>query len=155
MLLAAQKMAPHSTNGAVEVAAAFVRWTFRHPTATVEEADQVAPEIIASDASASFKDLGTAVAQNQNPSGGAVADGTDFYISTTPGVYYVDSDGDDTVTVSIGAGYVIGGAVNPQLRSTSTFTLVWQRGAWRIKSGSLSHTTEELFKIGTPFTEGC
>jgi len=155
MLLAAQKAAPHTTNGAVEVAAAFVRWTFRHPTATVDDANQVAGEIIASDASAQFKDLGTAVSRNQNPSGGAVADGTDFYVTTTPGVYYVDSAATDTVTVSVGAGYVIGGAVNPQLRTSSTFTLEWQRGAWRVQGGSLAHTTEDLFKTGTPFTQGC
>jgi hypothetical protein len=155
MLLAAQKAAPHTTNGAVEVATAFVRWTFRHPTATVDEANQVAGDIIASDASDTFKDLGAAVSRNQNPSGGAVADGTDFYVSTTPGVYYVDSAAADKVTVSIGTGYVIGGAVNPQLRTSSTFTLEWERGAWRVQGGSLAHTTEELFKIGTPFTQGC
>jgi hypothetical protein len=155
MLLAAQKAAPHTTNGAVDFAAAIARWTLRHPTPTVDEANQAADEIIASDADPAFKDLGTAVAQNQNPSGGAVADGTDFYVSTTPGVFYVDSAGADKVTVSIGAGYVIGGAVNPQLRTSSTYDLVWERGAWRIQSGSLAHTTEELFKIGTPFSQGC
>lgn len=155
MLLAAQKAAPHTTTGAVEVAAALVRWTFRHPTPTVDDANEIAPDIIASNAAPDFKDLGSAVAKNQNPSGGAVADGTDFYVSTAPGVYYIDNDASDKVTVSIGAGYVIGGAVNPQLRTSSTFALEWQRGAWRVQSGSLAHTTEELFKIGTSFTGGC
>lgn len=155
MLLSAQKAAPHTTNGAADFAAATARWILRHPTATVDEANQVAGDIIASDASPQFKDLGTAVSQNQNPSGGAVADGTDFYVTTTPGVYYVDSASGDKVTVSIGTGYVINGAVNPQLRTSSTYVLEWQRGAWRIQSASIAHTTEDLFKIGTPFTEGC
>jgi hypothetical protein len=155
MLLAAQKTAPHTTNGAVDFAAATVRWTLRHPSATVDEANQVAGDIIASDASPQFKDLGTAVSQNQNPFGGAVADGTNFYVTTTPGVYYVDSASRDKVTASIGTGYVINGAVNPQLRTSSTYVLEWQRGAWRIQSAKIAHTTEDLFKIGTPFTEGC
>ena len=155
MLLAAQKAAPHTTNGAVDFAAAVVRWTLRHPTATVAEANQIAPLIIASDASSTFKDLGAAVQQNQNPSGGAVADGTDFYVSTAPGVWYVDKSSTNEVTVSIGAGYVIAGALNPQLRTTTTYDLQWEGGGWHVRSGSLAHTTEELFKIGTPFNGGC
>lgn len=155
MLLAAQKAAPHTANGAVDFAAAVVRWTLRHPTASVDDANAVAPKIIASDAADTFKDLGAAVAANPNPSGGAVADGTDFYVSTAPGVWYVDKQSADAVTVSVGAGYVIGGAVSPQLRTSTTYLLEWQAGAWRVKSGSLAHTTEELFKIGTPFSGGC
>lgn len=155
MMLAAQKEAPHSTTGAVEFAAAFVRWTFRYPTPTVDQANEVAPKVIATDATAGFKDLGAAVAANQNPSGGAVADGTDFYVSTAPGVWYLDKQSSNQVTISVGAGYVIAGALSPQLRSSSTFELEWQSGGWRVKDGSLVHTTEELFRIGTPFSGGC
>lgn len=155
MLTSAQQEASHTTTGAVEVAAAFVRWTFRHPTPTADEANQASASIIASTASDSFKNLAASAAANPNPSGGAVADGTDFYVSTAPGVWYLDRPGKDEVTVSVGAGYVVNGTLNPSLRSSSTFTLVWERGAWRIQSGSLDHTTEELFRIGTPFSGGC
>ena len=41
MLLVAQKAAPHTTNGAVEVAAALVRWTFRSPSFSTDEASEV------------------------------------------------------------------------------------------------------------------
>lgn len=155
MLLAAQKAAEHSVVGATEFAAAVARWTLRHPTPTVDEANTAAGVIISSTATPEFKDLGSAVETNQNPSGGAVADGIDFYVSTTPGVWYVDTSSADKVTVSIGTGYVIDGAVSPQLRSSTTYTLVWEAGVWRLQSAALKHTTEELFRIGTPFNEGC
>lgn len=154
MLLAAQKAAPHTTNGAVELATAMVRWSFRYPGTSVGDAQTVSDAIISSTASAKFKDLAGTAAQNPNTSGGAVPDGTPFYLSTSNGVWHVESNSTDAVAVSIGAVYVVNGAVSPQLRSSTTFSLVWERGAWRIKSGSIDRTTEDLFRIGEAFTGG-
>jgi hypothetical protein len=155
MLLAAQKAAPHTTTGAIEVAAAMVRWSFRYPSPSTAEDNQISAAIISDSATAAFRDLAGASQKNPNLSGGAVADGTPFYLSTAPGVWYLESHSKDAATVSIGAGYVVDGALSPQLRSSTTFSLVWERGAWRIKSGSITRTTEDLFQIGTPFTGGC
>ena len=151
MLLAAQKAAPHTANGAVEVAAALVRWTFRSPSFSTDEASEVSQKVISSSASDEFKNL----QPTSNNSGGVVADGTPFYLSTAQGVFYLESASADTVTVSIGAAYVIKGAVSPQLRSSTTVAMVWEDGAWKAKSGSITRTTEELFRIGTAFTGGC
>ena len=155
MLLAAQKAAPHTANGAVEVAAAMARWTFRYPSPSTDEANQVSSSIISSQATSEFRDLAAAIQNNPNPSGGAVPDGTTFYLSLAPGVFYIESTAADAVTVSLGGGYVVNGALSPQLRSSTTFALVWEDGGWRIKSGSITRTTEELFRIGTSFTGGC
>lgn len=155
MLLAAQKAAPHTTSGAVELATAMVRWSFRYPGTSIEDAQTISDAIISSTASASFKDLAGTAAQNPNTSGGAVPDGTPFYLSTANGVWHVESSSADAVAVSIGAVYVVNGAVSPQLRSSTTFSLVWERGAWRVKSGSIDRTTEDLFRIGEAFTGGC
>ena len=151
MLLAAQKAAPHTANGAVEVAAALVRWTFRSPSFSTDEASEVSQKVISSSASDEFKNL----QPTSNNSGGVVADGTPFYLSTAQGVFYLESASADAVTVSIGAAYVIKGAVSPQLRSSTTVAMVWEDGAWKAKSGSITRTTEELFRIGTAFTGGC
>lgn len=155
MLLAAQKAAPHTTTGAIEVAAAMVRWSFRYPSPSIAEDEQISAAIISKSASPEFRDLAGASQKNPNLSGGAVADRTPFYLSTSPGVWYLESHSKNSATVSIAAGYVVDGALSPQLRSSTTFTLLWQDGAWRIKSGSITRTTEDLFQIGTPFTGGC
>jgi hypothetical protein len=155
MLLATQKDAPHTTTGAIEVAAAMVRWSFRYPSPSIAEDNEISAAIISKSATPAFRDLARASQSNPNLSGGAVADGTPFYLSTIPGVWYLESNSKNAVTVSIGAGYVVNGALSPQLRSSTTFSLVWENGAWRIKSGSITRTTEELFRVGTPFTGGC
>ncbi|MCS5498215.1 hypothetical protein NY547_13275 [Cnuibacter physcomitrellae] len=155
MLLTAQDQAPHTTNGAVEVAAAMVRWTFRYPGPGSDEATQVAKSLIASTATPEFSDLAAAAAANPNPSRGVVPNGTPFYLSTVPGVWHVESAEPDRVEVSVGSAYVINGELSPQLRSASTFVLVWQDGAWKLESGSLSRTTQDLYAIGTTFTGGC
>lgn len=155
MLLAAQKAAPHTTNGAIEVAAALVRWTFRYPTFSADEANEVSEQVISKSATSEFRDLAGASQKNPNNSGGVVPDSTPFYLSTGPGVWHLESGSADVVTVSIGAGYVVNGALSPQLRSSTTVEMVWEDGAWRAKSGSITRTTEELFRIGTSFTGGC
>ncbi|WP_440711660.1 hypothetical protein [Herbiconiux sp. YIM B11900] len=155
MLLAAQAAAPHTTNGAVEVAAAMVRWTFRDPAVTADEAAQVEGVLFASTATPQFRDLTSALPKGQNNSSGVVPNGTPFYLSTVPGVWHVESAEPDRVEVSVGAAYVIDGELSPQLRSSSTLTLVWEDDAWKLESGSLSRTTQDLYAIGTTFTGGC
>ncbi|MEO6116347.1 MAG: hypothetical protein ABIP33_08190 [Pseudolysinimonas sp.] len=155
MLLAAQKDAPHTESGAVDLASAMVRWSFRYPGTSVPDAQTISDAIISPEASASFRDLAGTAAQDTNTSGGAVPDGTPFYLTTANGVWHIESSTVNAVSVSVGAIYVINGAVSPQLKSSTTFSLVWESGAWRIKSGSIDRTTEELFSIGNAFTGGC
>jgi len=155
MLLAAQAAAPHTTNGAVELAAAMVRFTFRDPAVTAAEAAQVEPILFASSATPQFRDLTGALPEGQNNSSGVVPNGTPFYLSTVPGVWHVESAEPDRVEVSVGAGYVVDGELSAQLRSSSTLSLVWEDSAWKLESGSISRTTQDLYAIGTTFTGGC
>ncbi|MEB0004278.1 hypothetical protein QN357_15220 [Cryobacterium sp. RTC2.1] len=155
MVLAAQKTAQHTTVGGVEVAAAMVRWAYRSPAPQAVEASQLSDQIMATTASPSFKDLEGSTKANPNSSGGVVADGVPFYLSTISGVWYVESASADKVTASIGSAFVVDGALSPNLRSVSTFTLVWSDNGWRIESGEFKRTTQEVFAIGTPFSGGC
>jgi hypothetical protein len=155
MLLAAQQQAQHTSNGAVELTASFVRWLYQFPQPTGEEADQVSAALFASTAAPGFTDLRAGFAAVPNSSNGVVADGVPFYRSTVPGVWHVESVEADRVTVSVGTAYVIDGALSTTFRSVSTFTLVWEDDAWKVEGGDIQRTTEEMFQIGTPFTGGC
>jgi hypothetical protein len=155
MVSAAQALAGHSSNGAVEFATAFVRWTFQFPAPSVDDARFLSEQVISDTAPPGFRDLAGSMKATPNSSAGAVKDGTSFYLSTVPGVWYLESAASDEVTVSIGSAYVVDGALSPSLRAVSTFTLSWSAGGWHIQSGEKKRTTEEAFSIGTSFTGGC
>lgn len=155
MLLAAQSDAPHTSNGAVEMTAAIVRWMYRAPVPASNEIASVEGELFSNQANPQFRDLTSAYETSPNPSGGIVEEGRAFYISTIPGVWHLESYTDDTATVSVGGGYVIDGELSPQLRSSTTFELAWERGAWRLVKGESPRPTQELFSLGTTFTGGC
>lgn len=152
MVLAAQAAAPHTSNGAVEFATAFVRWIQRFPYPSSEEAQQL-QSVLADD---SFTDdLAAYLAGGPDLSGGIVEPGTDYYMNTVPGVWNLESVADDDITVSIGSGYVIGGELSSTLRSSITITTHWDGSAWTIADADGTRTPAELYEIGTPFTEGC
>lgn len=152
MLRIAQQSAAHTSNGAVEFTTAFVRWLYRYPVPMQTEASAVQQFAIAQGSSI---DLAASVAKNTNPSGGAVDDGTPFHLSTTTGVWNLESYADDTATVSVAAAFVVSGVMSPTISSASTFTVKWQNGVWRVFSGEYKRTPAQLYSIGTKFTGGC
>lgn len=152
MVLAAQEDAPHTSNGAVEFATAFVRWIQRFPYPTSYEAQQLQP-VLAED---SFTDdLARYISGGPDLSGGIVEAGTEYYMNTVPGVWHLESVADDDVTVSVGSGFVIDGELSSTLRSSITITTHWEGSGWTIADADGTRTPEELYQIGTPFTEGC
>lgn len=152
MVLAAQKAAPHTSNGAVEFAAAFVRWMGQFPVPTQEEAGTIQSAVVAPD---SEYDLPAFLAKNPNVSGSLVPDETPFYVSTVPGVWNLESYSDDSARVSIGTGIVINGELHPTFRLSSTYTLEWGNAGWMVLEANQPRPTEELFPLGSGFTEGC
>ncbi len=152
MLRAAQKAAPHTSNGAVEFTTAFVRWLYRYPVPSQAEATEAQQFAIAQGSSIA---LPASVAKNTNPSGGAVDDGTPFHLSTVTGVWNLESYSDPTATVSVAGAFVVSGVMSPTMSSASTFTVKWQDGAWRVFSGEYKRTPAQLYSIGTKFTGGC
>jgi hypothetical protein len=153
MLLTAQKAAPRTTNGAIEMAAAFTRWIQRYPYPTAADAYEVEKSVLTKK---SFTDdLPSYLAAEPDLSGGIVAKGTNYYMSTIPGVWHLESGAADQVVASIGTGYVIEGTLSTTLRSSITVTLDWQDGGWKVADASGTRTTQNLYAIGTPFTGGC
>jgi hypothetical protein len=153
MVLGAEKLAPHTTNGAVEVATAFVRWLNQYPYPAANTYSVIERNGLAK--SAPTQDLTSFFASDPNLSGGFVPDDTAYYASTVPGVYHVESVTTDSVSASIGTGFVVNGALSPTLRGSITVTVHWERGSWKFVSSKGMRTTENLYSIGTPFTAGC
>ena len=153
MVLAAQAAAPHTSNGAIEVATAFVRWLNQYPYPTADDIVAIEKSGIASNAPT--KDIAGFFAGNPNLSGGLVPDGTDYYLSTLPGVYYLEAAANDDVTASIGTALVIDGELSSTLKGSITVTMRWETDGWKFVSSEGTRSTEELYSIGRPFTGGC
>lgn len=154
MLLSAQASAPHTTTGAIEVAAAMVRWIHRSPLPSAEEANLVQASVLTNDR-AFVADLPTYLAGNPDFRYGLFEDDQDFYMSTINGVWILDSASPDAVTVTVGTNYVIDGALSPRYVASLTMDIEWEDGRWRVGDAYGKRTTETLFAAGTHFTEGC
>jgi hypothetical protein len=153
MVLKAQSKAPDTSNGAVEVAAAFTRWIQRYPYPSASDATTIQKSVLASN---SFTDnLVDYLAGKPDLSGGIVPAGETYYMSTVPGVWNVESASSKRVVVTVGTAFVVNGAVSSSLRSSITVTENWQTGGWHVANVAGKRTTEELFSIGHPFTGGC
>jgi hypothetical protein len=152
MVLAAQAGAPHTSNGAVEFATSYVRWLTRYPVPSQEEAEEVEAAAVVDSAS---YDLVGSLAAEPNLSGSLVPNGEEFYVSTVPGVWNLESYADDTAEISVGVGVVINGELHPQFRISTMLTLSWENEGWHVAQANQPRTTEELFSIGTGYTGGC
>lgn len=155
MLLNAQAAAPHSSFGAVEVAAAFLRWAYRYPYPTDAQADQVASRLVSSRASSSFRDIAASFRSAKDITGGQVARGTSFYLSTATGSWVVQGgQSASRVTVDLTAAYVVDGQLSSTKSAAVSATVVWESGGWRLLSEQ-APDTGLLSAGGTQFTAGC
>lgn len=153
MVLRAQSTAPHTSNGAVEVASAFTRWIQRYPYPSAIDAATIQKKVLARK---SFTDdLVNYLASKPDLSGGIVPAGQTYYMSTVPGVWNLESASSNKAVVTIGTAFVVNGAVSSSLRSSITVTEDWQSGSWHIANVAGTRSTEQLFSIGHAFTGGC
>ena len=121
MVLAAQKAAPHTSNGAVEFAAALVRWSRRYPVPTQEEARAVqaapsSPQVRLTTSLRRSKATPTCRRRSCRTA-------KPFYVSTVPGVWNLESYSDDTARVSIGTRARDQRRVAPTFRLSTMYTL--------------------------------
>lgn len=153
MLTQTVEAAAHTSNGAVEVAASFVRWLQRFPYPADDEVIAVNDGVLATQ---SFTDdLASYLSARPDLSGGIVAEGTTYWMSTVPGVWHIESSSGDEVVVTIGTAFVVDGGLSPTLRSSITVTVRWEDDGWRVANADGTRTTEDLYAIGRPFAEGC
>ncbi len=156
MFLSAQKEAPHTTYGAVEVATAFYRFIWQTPFPQPGELASVSDSIISSSAaSSSFKDLAGSYASVPDITGGVVPRGSQFHLSTTNWLWAFSPDStSDNVVVHIATGYVIDGALSPTKVAGIGFQMTWSDGAWHVVAGALLDQTL-ITSGGVRFTGGC
>ena len=155
MLLTAQKSAPHTTYGAVEVATAFYRWSYRYPVPTPADIRAVGAVFVPKQASKSEASLQSDYARNPNPSGDVVKDGAPFYLSTATGQWTAQSGGTASEQlISVQAAFVVDGAVSATESTTEAFTMRWVDGAWRVV-GVAKSDPAKVAAGGTAFTAGC
>lgn len=152
-VLEAQRLAPHTTNGAVEFAATQMRAVQQWPVISVEDATALRDSIFASTAAPEFADLPTAVAGNPNT--GSYGDGVQWHLSTAPGAWYVEDETPDRVKISVVAGAVIAGQLSPSQYVVTTGVYVWENGAWKMETGSKEYQPSQVLDNGIPFTGGC
>ena len=152
MVLAAQEAAARTRNGAVEFATSYVRWLTRYPVPSAAEAEAIQTAAVVD---GGIYDLIGSLKAEPNLSGALVPNGEEFYVSTVPGVWNLESYAGDTAEVSVGVGVVINGELHPQFRISTMLTLAWEGDAWRVDHANQARTTEELFSIGTGYTGGC
>ncbi len=153
MVLAARSAAPQTSNGAIEVGTAFVRWLNQFPYPSPEDIAKVQSNALS--ASSPTADIAAFFATKPNLSGGLVDDESPYFLSTVPGVYYLESAAPDEVTASIGTGLVVDGALSPTLKGSITVTMKWEDAGWKFVSSTGTRTTQDLYSIGRPFTAGC
>lgn len=153
MVLAAGASAPHTSNGAIEVSTAFVRWLNRYPYPPAVDITVIQKDALST--RAPTKDIVAFFDTKPNLSGGLVADGTPYNLSTVPGVFHLESATANEVTTSIGTALVVDGALSPTLKGSITVTVAWEDGGWKFVSSEGTRTTQELYTIGRPFSSGC
>ncbi|MEO8093663.1 MAG: hypothetical protein ABI632_01895 [Pseudolysinimonas sp.] len=151
MLLDTQKKAPHSTTGAVEFAAALLRWLHQYPNPSTEDAAIAQREVMAS---TSDYDLVEALKDNPNTSNALVPNDTDYHLTTGINNYLVESYSDSAASITLNGTVFVNGAINPQLVIATTYALVWEKDAWRVDSSSRPEPGR-LAAVGKPFTGGC
>lgn len=154
MVLATQDAAPHTSNGAVEVAAAVTRWTQRGPLPTTDEAERFVLDVVAADAPAGFQNLAETVKGAPNYPTGVQA-GQTFSVSMLEAMWHLEEVSEDRAVVSLGGRYVIDGALSPDHYWWTTWTMVWEDEVWKLVAGSTSRPWNELQPVGRTFTGDC
>lgn len=155
MLLDAQEDAPHTSFGAVDMAAAFMRWAYRRPYPTDRDIRVIGAEIVSPDASPGFRDIGSSYQNATDITRGVVPGETPFSLSLANGAWLVRQESTvDRVTVDLTANYVIDGVLSPTKTAAISATFVWQQGSWRLLSEQ-PPDVDALSAGGTQFVAGC
>lgn len=153
-LVAAQKAAPHTTLGAVELAASFDRWATQFPWPSAKDAKAASSAFAATTVSPLVSDLPAYFSSRPtqpNPNNTGETAG----VSYATGRYFIDSATPSKAIVVLGSKVVKNGEVSATKARSVTFSLVWESGAWKVADMTYTMDVQELFDQGTPFAGGC
>ena len=148
-LLLAQQEAPHTTEGATDLAGQILKWINQFPRPSSVQVEQALESLGASSADESVTTLAAQLSELRT-------DVPSFSTSLDEGGYAVLEEQSDLVRVS-----VYGAAEryenDPEAgAAAATYTLIWEDDMWRILSSSAgAQSYEQMAATGTPFTGGC
>ena len=148
-LLKAQKEAPHSEAGAVGLAAAVLRWIAQYPRPSAGDGATVSTAILARGATGTVANLAANMAAAK-PLPGVTSGSLNF----ADGRYVVEEATPDMVRVTVGGAEVRNGKPTNQ-KISSTITLVWEDGAWKVRSDGNDRELDDLLATGSAFSGGC
>ena len=148
-LLQAQRDTEHNEAGAVGFAAAVLRWIAQYPRPSVEDGETVASSILAKGATGTIATLPANLAAAKSLPG--VNSGA---VHFAEGRYVVEESTPDMVRVTVGGTEVRNGRATDQ-KIASTLTVVWEGGAWKVRSDGTERTLDDLFASGAAFSGGC
>jgi hypothetical protein len=148
-LLQAQKDAPHSQAGAVGFGAAFLRWTAQYPRPSAKDGTTVAQSILAKGATGTIANLAANSAAPKSYPGVTSAS-----LNLADGRYVIEESTPDMVRVTVGGAEIINGKSTDR-KFGSTLTVVWESGAWKVRSDGTERSLDELFANGSAFAGGC
>lgn len=155
MVLSAQQSAPRTSFGAVEVAAAFFRWTYQSPHPTRTDVRAASAIFLPDSAVSAQRDLMSEYERHPDPSNGVVENGRNFHLTTVGARWVVQAGVNDTrQRVSILAPFVIDGEVSATKTAAEAFELQWTDGAWRVV-GLAEVDSSKVAVGGTAFSAGC
>lgn len=150
MLLTTLDRAPHTANGAVEVAASFTRFTSQYP---YPDAAQIEAAEVAFDSSEGVT-LAEFYAGEPDLWGDTAPEGTPMYYSTANGEYFVESYDGETARVATVMRIVVDGTVVMPVAAGGS-ELRWNGEHWVVVSGYTPAPPAELQSMAAPFTGGC
>lgn len=158
MLLSTQAEAPHTSYGAVEMAASYMRWANRYPMPDAAQIATVEDNVVSPDANPAVADLAAAAKdaeakKTMRPDGHPF--GTEFFTSTRNGQWLVDpTSTEDRVTVHLSLGVVVDGAMSEDAYGIGSPVFQWDGQAWGLVD-MVPTDTAALEAGGTSFTGGC
>lgn len=150
MLLTTLDRAPHTANGAVEVAASWRRFVSQYPYPSAED-------IAAAERAAESPDGETVsdfYAAEPDVWGDTAPEGTPMYYSSANGEYFVESYDGDTARIALVLHIVVDGAVVMPVAASGT-TLAWNGEHWVVTGAYVPDPPAELQQRSAPFSGGC
>lgn len=153
-LIEAQKVAPHTTIGAIELAASFDRWAAQFPWPSNADAKLASNTFASESGSPLISDLPAYFSSRQTQPN-ASNSGETAGVSYAAGRYFIDSATPTKVVTVLGSKVVDNGTVSATKARSVTLAMVWESGEWKVADMSYTMDPQALFDQGTPFAGGC
>lgn len=150
MLLEARELSPQTANGAVEFAAAVLKFTYRYPYPTKDELRAI-EEMYADDYDLiSAYDTEPTIAPDVAPAG------TPIQATMVGGAWYLHDFSEDRAEITIAYFWEIDGVRDGSIARASNVVLQWGDHGWMMtRQGDNQLRSQEVLDLGSAFAGAC